>query len=74
VKLFSEREVENTRVKISELEATYEIAQASRGDLNPIAHRLMLATLRRRINRMKEDIVRYQSRAQLAQKQPTSSH
>ena len=53
-------ELENTRGKLRELEDRYE-ARRGRNVVNPHVHELTLQSLKRLINQLKEEIVRYEA-------------
>jgi hypothetical protein len=63
MKLASESDVRATEEKIKLIEAQYDRVSRGDTDLNPVARELSLISLRRTINEMKEDIVRYRSTA-----------
>jgi uncharacterized protein involved in exopolysaccharide biosynthesis len=60
--LQSNRELEVTRRKLSELEQLYAKAQASPAE-GDYARELTLRSLRRTINQLKEEIARFETRA-----------
>lgn len=60
--LESNRELEVTRQKLSELEQLYAKTQASPAE-NDYARELTLRSLRRTINQLKEEIARFETRA-----------
>jgi hypothetical protein len=62
VKLETREHVENTRTKIRLLEERYRANEAEAGPITE-ARRLTMRSLRRMINQMTEDIVRFESRA-----------
>jgi len=53
-------ELENTRGKLRELEDRYE-ARRGQNAVNPHVHELTLQSLKRLINQLKEEIVRYEA-------------
>jgi hypothetical protein len=59
MKLKSAAEAANTRAKLAMLEAHYESAK-TRDMGNPEANEAVLFSLRRMINQMKEEIIRYE--------------
>ena len=59
--LQSDREVENTREKLRSLEECYE-EEKRNPDGDAHAQALTLQSLKRMINQLKEEIVRYESR------------
>jgi hypothetical protein len=62
MELKNQREVGATRAKLRELEAHYNAARQEAGPLSH-ARQLSLASLKRMINQMKEEITRYEARA-----------
>jgi hypothetical protein len=60
--LQSNRELEVTHQKLSDLEQLYGTTQASPGE-NEYARELTLRSLRRTINQLKEEIARFETRA-----------
>lgn len=60
--LQSNRELETTRQKLSDLEQLYAKTQASPTE-NDYARKLSLRSLRRTINQLKEEIARFETRA-----------
>ena len=63
--LQSQQEVDNTRQKLAGLERLYAAAEADTSGA-PYPRQLNLRTLRRTINQLKEEIVRYESKAKVA--------
>ena len=61
MKLSNRQEVEATEEKIAILEQEYQRVRQGQTEANPAAQKMILTSLRRTINQMKEDIVRYQS-------------
>jgi hypothetical protein len=61
MELKDEREVEVTREKLRSLEARYQAIKQDPGD-DPHIQELTLQSLKRMINQMKEEIVRFESR------------
>jgi competence protein ComGF len=59
MRLKSAIEAANTQAKLAMLEAHYEAAKA-RDMGNPTAHESVLFSLRRMINQLKEEIIRYE--------------
>lgn len=59
MRLKSAAEAANTRLKLATLEAHYESAK-ERDMGNPDAKELVLASLRRMINQLKEELIRYE--------------
>ena len=61
MKLETEAEVRATEEKIALLEEHYDRVQRGDTDLNDAARELSLISLRRTINQMKEDLIRFRS-------------
>lgn len=61
MELKSPREVVNTRVKLAELEARYEVLRSEHGG-NQRLRDLTMISLKRLINQFKEEIARYETR------------
>jgi hypothetical protein len=60
MELKSQREVVNTRMKLADLEARYEVLRSERGG-NQRLRDLTMISLKRLINQFKEEIARYEA-------------
>lgn len=65
--LENQQQVENTRVKLRMLEDLYRRAAEEEGDMT-VVRRLEMRSLKRLMNQLTEEIVRYESRAATAAK------
>jgi hypothetical protein len=61
VDLRSDRELANTRRKLERLEALYAMDEAEAGSDDEELRRVEMASLKRMINQLKEEIARYEA-------------